>query len=410
MKQRSSRLVICIALGLLCGVSAVAAPPVELVVWHAYRGGEAAALEKVVAAYNAARAGAGIKVTTLPVPYDAFADKITAAVPRGRGPDLFIFAQDRLGGWVEAGKTIEPIDFFVDQATKDRFLTTTVEAMTYHGTIYALPLNYKVLTMVYNKKLVTKPPKTTGELVQLAKSLTDVSTGRFGVAYWYTNFYYHAILMNAFGGGVFDAAGKPIVNNPENVKSVELVMKWAEKDKFLPAEPSTVLVTSLFNEGKAAIVFNGPWFLGEIAQGVDYGLAPLPTVDEAGGKPMRPWMTVEGVFIAAGSKNKDAAYDFVKYVTDTPATKIMALEGRQTPANKAVYLDPQVAADPILKEFRQQVEVAVPMPNLAEMSMMWTPMTSAMAAAVQKSATPKAALDKAQAEVVEAVKLLRKQR
>ena len=50
------------------------------------------------------------------------------------------------------------------------------------------------------------------------------------------------------------------------------------------------------------------------------------------------------------------------------------------------------------------------MPNLAEMSMMWTPMTSAMAAAVQKSATPKAALDKAQAEVVEAVKLLRKQR
>jgi len=69
-----------------------------------------------------------------------------------------------------------------------------------------------------------------------------------------------------------------------------------------------------------------------------------------------------------------------------------------------------VAADPILKEFRQQVEVAVPMPNLAEMSMMWTPMTSAMAAAVQKSATPKAALDKAQAEVVEAVKLLRKQR
>jgi arabinogalactan oligomer/maltooligosaccharide transport system substrate-binding protein len=133
-------------------------------------------------------------------------------------------------------------------------------------------------------------------------------------------------------------------------------------------------------------------------------------VDEAGGKPMRPWMTVEGVFIAAGSKNKDAAYDFVKYLTDTPATKIMALEGRQTPANKAVYLDPQVAADPILKEFRQQVEVAVPMPNLAEMSMMWTPMTSAMAAAVQKSATPKAALDKAQAEVVEAVKLLRKQR
>jgi arabinogalactan oligomer / maltooligosaccharide transport system substrate-binding protein len=403
-----SHLALCAAVTILTGLTAMAAPPVELVIWHSYRGGEAAAFEKVVANYNAAKAASGIKIITLPVPYDALADKITAAVPRGKGPDMFIFAQDRLGGWVEAGKTIEPIDFFVDKATMDRFLPSTVEAMTYRGTLYALPFNYKVITMVYNKKLLTKIPKTTGELVTIAKSLTDASTGRFGVAYWYSNFYYHAILMNAFGGGAFDAAGKPILNCDGNLNSLELLLKWVDKDKFLPAEPSTALVTALFNDGKAAIVFNGPWFLGEIAKGIDYGLAILPTVDEAGGKPMRPWMTVEGVYIAAGSKNKDAAYDFVKYVTDTPATKIMALEGRQTPANKLVYSDPQVGNDPILKVFRQQVEAAVPMPNLAEMSMMWTPASSAMAAIVQKSATVKAALDQAQKEVVESVKLLRK--
>jgi arabinogalactan oligomer/maltooligosaccharide transport system substrate-binding protein len=408
MRRGRTLVALCATVTLLAGVTALAAPPVELVVWHSYRGGEAAAFEKVVAEYNAARAAAGIKVTTLPVPYDAFADKITAAVPRGKGPDLFIYAQDRLGGWVEAGKTIEPIDFYVDKPTRDRFLPTTIEAMTYHGTLYALPFNYKVITMVYNKKLLTKIPKTTGELVTIARSLTDASTGRFGVAYWYTNFYYHAILMNAFGGGAFDAAGKPILNCEGNVKSLELLMKWVGVDKFLPAEPSTALVTSLFNGGKAAIVFSGPWFLGEIAKSIDYGLAVLPTVDEAGGKPMRPWMTVEGVYIATGSKNKDAAYDFVKYVTDAPAAKIMALDGRQTPANVAVYKDPQVGADPILKVFRQQVEVAVPMPNLAEMSMMWTPATSAMTAIVQGSAKPKAALDQAEKEVEAAVALLRK--
>lgn len=404
-----SRVALCAAVAILAGLTAMAAPPVELVIWHSYRGGEAAAFEKVVANYNAAKGPSGIKITTLPVPYDALADKITAAVPRGKGPDMFIFAQDRLGGWVEAGKTIEPIDFYVDKATKDRFLPSTVEAMTYRGTLYALPFNYKVITMVYNKKLLTKIPKTTGELVTVARSLTDASTGRFGVAYWYSNFYYHAILMNAFGGGAFDASAKPILNCEGNVKSLDLLLKWVDKDKFLPAEPSTALVTALFNDGKAAIVFSGPWFLGEIAKGIDYGLATLPTVDEAGGKPMRPWMTVEGVYIAAGSKNKDAAYDFVKYVTDVGAAKIMAVEGRQTPANKLVYDDPQVVNDPILKVFRQQVEAAVPMPNLAEMSMMWTPASSAMAAIVQKSATVKAALDQAQKEVVEAVKLLRKQ-
>ncbi len=407
MSKGIARVAMAVA-AIVSGGVCLAGPPVELVVWHSYRGGEAAAFEKVVAAFNAANAAAGLKATTLPVPYDAFADKITAAVPRGKGPDIFIYAQDRLGGWVEAGKTLEPIDFFVDKATRDRFLPTTVEAMTYHGSLYALPFNYKVITMVYNEKLLTKVPKTTGELVTVAKSLTDASTGRFGVAYWYSNFYYHAILMNAFGGGAFDAAGQPILNCAGNVKSLELLMKWADVDKFLPAEPSTALVTALFNDGKAAIVFSGPWFLGEIAKGIDVGLAVLPTVDEAGGKPMRPWMTVEGVYIAAGSKNKDAAYEFVKYVTDAPAAKIMAVEGRQTPANLPVYKDPQVGNDPILKVFRQQVEVAVPMPNLAEMSMMWTPATSAMGAIVQKSATPKAALDQAQKELEQAISLLRK--
>ena len=62
--------------------------------------------------YNAKQKDVVVK--TLAVPYDAYADKITASVPRGKGPDVFIFAQDRLGGWVEAGQTIEPIDFFVD--------------------------------------------------------------------------------------------------------------------------------------------------------------------------------------------------------------------------------------------------------------------------------------------------------
>ena len=52
------------------------------------------------------------------------------------------------------------------------------------------------------------------------------------------------------------------------------------------------------------MVFSGPWFLGEIAPGIDYGLAPLPSIDEAGGKPMRPWMTVEGAYIAAPSKRR----------------------------------------------------------------------------------------------------------
>ncbi|HYG64803.1 MAG TPA: extracellular solute-binding protein [Thermoanaerobaculia bacterium] len=399
---RTFRGILC-PLFLLLAFPVLAAAQKEIVVWHGYRGGEKTAFEKVVDQFN--KSGKGVKVTTLAVPYDAFADKITAAVPRGKGPDVFIFAQDRLGGWVAAGNTVEPLDFFLDAKIKDRYLKATLDAMTYQGNVYGLPLNFKALTLIYNKKLVQTPPKTTGQLVAQAKKLTDPKTGRFGLAYWYSNFYYHSPLMNGFGGGVFQGR-KPTLNSPANVKSLDYLSGWM-KQGFMPEEPSTALVTSLFNQGKAAMVFSGPWFLGEVAKGIDVGLAPLPTIDEAGGKPMRPWMTVEGVYIAAPSKNKDAAFEFLKFVTDVPAAKVLALEGRQTPANKAVYADKQVAADPVLKAFRTQVNNAVPMPNLPEMTMVWTPATTAMDTTVRKAATPKQALDVAQKEVVELISKLK---
>lgn len=388
----------------LAAVQAVAA---DIVIWHGYRGEEKVAFEKVVALFNEKMAAKGIKATTLAVPYDAFADKITASVPRGKGPDIFIFAQDRLGGWVEAGNTIEPIDFYLDKATTARYIPTTMEAMVYQGTTYGLPFNYKCISMIYNTKLVDKPPTTSAELVALARKLTDAGSGRFGLAYTYADFYFHASLMNAFGGGVFDKSRKPTVNAPANVKSIELLMKWYQQDKFLPAEPSAALITQLFNSGKAAIVFNGPWFLGEISKDISFAIAPLPRIDEAGGQPMRPWMTVEGMYIAAASKNKDAAYEFLKFSTDLPAALVMAVEGRQTPANVAVYTDPKVATDPILKAFKQQVDVAIPMPNFAEMAMFWSPVTTAMNA-ITKGGVPKAELDQAQKEVEQRISSLRK--
>jgi arabinogalactan oligomer/maltooligosaccharide transport system substrate-binding protein len=391
-------------LGVLPGSASAQA---KLVVWHSYRGGEKAAFEKVVSAFNA-RPEAKIKVDPLAVPFDAFADKISAAVPRGKGPDIFIYAQDRMGGWVEAGNTVEPIDFYVDDALKARFIPTTIEALTYRGNLYGLPLDYKVIALIHNKKLLKTPPKTTAELVKVAQGLTNKAAGRFGLAWSYGDFYYVASLLNGFGGAVFDKATQPTMNAPANVKALELLVQW-EKGGFMPAEPSSALITSLFNEGKAAIVFSGPWFLGEIASDIDYGVAPLPTINEAGGKPMRPWMTVEGVFVSAQSQHKDAAFDFVKYVTAAESGKVMALEGRQSPAVKTVYDDPKVAADPVLSAFRKQVEVAVPMPNVAEMTMMWSPATTALNK-VNAGNSPKEALDVAQKALQKDVDALRKKK
>lgn len=381
-----------------------------LTVWHAYRGKEKAAFEKVVANYNKLAASRGVEVTTLAVPYDAYADKITAAVPRGKGPDVFIFAQDRLGGWIEGGATVEPIDFYLDDRTRNQFLPSMLSAMTYRDTVYGLPLNYKSITLIYNKKLVTTPPKTSGELVKLAKNLTNAAVGKFGLAYAYNDYYYHASLQNAFGGRAFDPGPKPTLNVPENVAAMQLLLKWMNKDAILPAEPSSALITSLFNQGKAAMVFSGPWFLGEIEAGIDYGLALLPTIDEAGGKPMRPWLTIEGVYVSVSSKHKEAGYDLAKYLVSEEAGLVLTVEGRQLHTNKAVYTHKEVADDPVLAAFRRQLDEAIPMPNFAEMTVMWSPATTAMNTIVRGAATPKVALDKAQQTVEKDIAALRKGR
>ena len=408
MKQLS-QMILAAGMMFIAGIFSVA-HAADLVVWHAYRGAEKSAFEKVAQMYEARMAGKGIKVTTLAIPYDAYADKISASVPRGKGPDVFIYAQDRLGGWIESGKTVEPVGFFMDDATRAQFLPGMLDAMTYKGTVYGLPLNYKSITMIYNKALVKAPPKTSAELVKLAKSLTNAESGRYGLVYWYTNFYFHAALMNAFGGHVFDKDGKLILNSPQTVASIKQMMKWYKQDGIMPTEPSEALVSSMFNEGKAAIVFNGPWFIGEISPSVNFGLAVLPVIDEAGKKPMRPWLTIEGAYVSASSNQKELAYDFAKFLASEEAGLILALEGRQLHTNAAIYKDKRVSGDVVLTAFHDQLSSAEAMPNRAEMTMMWSPVTTAMNKVVKGNASPEAALKEASDAIQDSINALHKGR
>ena len=382
----------------------------ELIVWHAYRGDEKTAFEKVIEMYNEQQTDENAKARPLAVPYDAYADKITAAIPRGKGPDVYIFAQDRLGGWVEAGKTVESVDFYIDDELLDSLLPGMMEAMTYRDTIYGIPLNYKSITMIYNKNLVKEPPTTVAELLSFAKTKTNIGSGNFGLAYEYSNYFFHAALMNAFGGQVFEPGPTPVIDSPENVAAIKEMLRWYKTEGVMPDDPSAALISSLFNSGKAPIVFSGPWFLGEIEGDVNYGLAPLPTVEAANGAPMRPWLTIEGVYISPQSEKFDEAFDFARYLISEEAARVLALEGGQLPTNKAVYELPEIANNSTLSAFRKQLETAVPMPNYAEMTMMWSPVTTAMNKIVKGSASPEAALAEAQERVKKDIDVLRTSR
>jgi arabinogalactan oligomer / maltooligosaccharide transport system substrate-binding protein len=374
----------------------------KLVLWHSYRGAERKALETVVANWNAKGPAAAIEL--LSVPYDAFADRITAAIPRGKGPDLFIFAHDRLGGWAKS-QIIEPLEFWIDDALRAQFLPITLEAVTYEGSVYALPIAAKSTVLFYNKKLVATPPKTTDEMIEIGKKLTDKQKGTFGLVYENANFYYHACWHLGFGGTVFDH-GKAALNTPGAVAALQFASDLDRKAGILPQEVTNVLVTTLFNQGKAGMVINGPWFRGEIS-GVDYGVALLPEISPIK-KAARPFMSSEGIILSAKCQDKEHAFEFMKYMASPEAGVVMALEGQQTSALKVVWDDPKVKADPLLPVFRAQIDAAVPMPNGPEMLSVWTPATTAMGEVILGTTSPKAALDKAQAAVEEALAMTKK--
>jgi arabinogalactan oligomer/maltooligosaccharide transport system substrate-binding protein len=63
-----------------------------------------------------------------------------------------------------------------------------------------------------------------------------------------------------------------------------------------------------------------------------------------------------------------------------------------------------------LSGFRKQLDTAVPMPNYAEMTLMWSPVTTAMNKIVKGSATPEEALKEAQQTVEGNIAKLRKGR
>ena len=191
-----------------------------VVLWHAYTGLERSALEATAAQWNAQHPEPPL--TLVAVPHDSFADKLTSAIPRGNGPDLFIFADDRIGAWAES-HTIEPIEFWVDDARADRFSTLAMTAMAYKGSLWGLPLATKSLVLFVRTDLVTTPPRTTNELVALGPRMRKQQG--FAVAYANVDLYGHAPWLHGFGGKVIDDNGELAIATPEAANAMEFARK-----------------------------------------------------------------------------------------------------------------------------------------------------------------------------------------
>lgn len=395
--RRSAGLWLVLLLAL--GACASEVPSNDLVLWHTYRGQEQVTFDAVIADYNRAHPEAPIRAQA--IPYDPFIDKVTISVPRGQGPDLFVGPHNTIGTWVEKG-VLEPLTGRVTTAELDVYLPESVRALVYRKNLYGLPLTFKTLVMFYNKALLPEPPATMEALVpKLAALQADPGRGkRFGLVYQAGGLYFHAMWVHAFGGTLFDAAHRPAFDTPAQRAALDFVRGLHQDAGVLPSGVNGFMVTSLFNEGNAAVVFNGPWFAAEIGKGVDYGMAPIPTVQ---GRHPAPFLGVEAVFIAKHSQRKAAALDAARYLAGAASAKRRMDEAGQTVCHAATLAE-GATRSAALRVYMQQAEHSVLMDASPEMQLLWGPADIAIAAGIfVRDADLSAELARAQTKMLEAL-------
>jgi len=358
----------------------------DVVLWHSYNGAERAALEQTAAAWNAEHPDTHLVLVA--VPHDAFADKISSAVPRGNGPDLFIYAQDRIGDWADAG-VIEPIEFWVDDARADRFGAQTLGLMAYRGSLWGMPLALKSLALFYRSDLVATPPRTTADL----RPRRD---GAFAIAFANPDLYSFAPWLHGFGGRVVDDQGELAIASPEAARAMDSVRALID-GKLAPRNEENSGIATLFNAGKTATAVQGPWFIPDIASDVPWHVAPLPIIAETG-KPAMPFLGAEAILMSARAHDKDAAFAVMDALT-SDASALVRAKARQVVANPRAYDDPVVAADPVLSAFREQAARSVPMSNEPAMRMVWNPYRTALDNVVSGHADARAQLESLEDQV-----------
>ena len=285
-------------------------------------------------------------------------------------PDMFIFAHDKVGVFAEMG-ILAPIESLLEEGALENYLPMTLAAASYKDTLYQLPLYFETLLFMYNRRYMQdeEVPATTDELLTYMENNTG--RGRYGFVEQHSTAYYSAAWIHGFGGSIIDDTGVPF----PDAQAVKDALNYHSKFvTLMPGETEYNTVNTLFLEGKADATIGGPWMVPSArAAEIDLGIAPIPTVDSTG-KALAPYSGVQGIHVLnfAAEQKTDAVKKLLAVLTDPTIGIDLALASGCAPANSLCYDDERVANDELVQSMRTTAEIAVPMPNIPEMDIMWT--------------------------------------
>ena len=379
------------------GAAALAAPalraaPQPLVVWFTVEG--AKAMRRIGQDFTA-DTGVPVVVETP----DEGASKFQQAAAAGKGPDIYIYAHDRIGEWI-AGGLIHAVT--PNAALQDDIDPLAWKGFSYRGRLWGYPYAIEAVTLIHNKALVPVPPRTWDEVFALDDRLA--AQGKRAILWDYTNAYFTWPLLAARGGysfrarpdGTWDARDAGVVN--AGALAGAQVLERLVREGRMPAGSGYPEMEAALAQGRVAMMINGPWAWVNLKRaGIDFGCARIPAL---GDKPAAPYVGVKGLLINRATRQREAAVEFIEQHVLQPAglKAINQAEPIGAPASRAFFK--ALSVDPRIAAIMDSARDGLPTPSIPEMGRFWSALKSSLTTMTEGRQTAQQALDAAQRRVL----------
>ncbi len=300
-----------------------------------------------------------------------------AAAMGGSGPELVYGPSDQIGPFATMG-IIQPLDGIFDKEHFAKFdpLATPLY-QDKHYMLGALVGNH--LMLIYNKKLIATPPKTTDELIAIGKKFTvdldgDGKIDRFGLVFNYTEPFFIAPFIPAFGDAIMKNNAQPNLDTEGVRGAFQFILDLRDKYKIIPKECDYETANALFKQGKAAMLINGDWSWGDYKEAkMDFGIARIPMVSQTGRWPS-PLVGTTGYSLNVNVKDPArlaATLKVLNYLTSEKTQLLFTERVAVLPSLLSLRENPAVKNNPLLQVSSDIMTVGTPMPVVPEIRAVW---------------------------------------
>ena len=285
--------------------------------------------------------------------------KISAGMGSGDTPDVLY-----MWDYPSYYEGLEPLDSYIEKEGaeyKDNFYDALWPYNSKNDTIYGIPVGFTTHALYYNKTLfaqagVAEPTNdwTWDDVKTAAKAITDSVSGVKGFSFQMKpDPYDYEMYLWSNGTSFVDASGN-LDGNLNSAKSVEAVSLFQEMEKDGYAVATEKNGTDEFRGGQTAMYIYGAWAVSTFDEdGLNYGIVDIPAFAGAG-RDSVSILSSSGVSISKDSKNKEAAWEFVKYWTGEEMNK--ARIGYELPALKSVVESEKILDNPSNAPFYSMLE------------------------------------------------------